>query len=133
MKTWAILAAAAALTIGSAANAGEPVKLDEAALDNVTAGNTLFSVSAFTTFPSAQFTSPFGALGSASTSESSFASGERRSVDGNESLGFVARASGQSRASGFGGQATATSGGGVFIGTFPFAAFSNGGNGGNLD
>ena len=124
MKTWAILAAAAALSIGSAANAGEPVKLSDAALDGVTAGITLFDVRAFTTFTGAQFTGPLGVVGSASTRESSFASGERRSVDGNETLSFAARASGASSASVFGGAATATGAGGVFISTFPPAAFS---------
>jgi hypothetical protein len=114
MKTWATLAAAAALTIGSAAHAGEPVKLDETALDSVTAGR-FFDVRASTLFASAGFAP---GTGSASTVESSFASGKRTATPGSETLSLLAKASGRSLASGVGGIATASGGGFVFINVF---------------
>lgn len=112
MKTWATLAAAAALTIGSAAHAGEPLKLDNAALDSVTAG-MFFRVDAGTFGATAAFS---GAGGSGSTQESSYAFGERKLAP--SSINLLAKASGQSLASGR-GVATATGGG--FVSLFVFS------------
>ena len=113
MKTWATLAAAAALTISAGAHAAEPVKLDNAALDSVTAGSG-FLVQAFTFGASARFLGANLALGGGSTTESAYAFGERKVTSSGETLKLHGLASGRSTAAGP-GLAQATGGAEVFL------------------
>lgn len=113
MKTWATLAAAAALTISASAHADEPLKLDNAALDSVTAGR-YFLVEAFTFGAQAQFLGGNGAFGGASTSEKAYALGERKVTPSSETLKLHGWAKGQSSAGGP-GLAQATGGAEVYL------------------
>jgi hypothetical protein len=119
MKTWATLAAAAALTIGTAAHAAEPMKLDDAALDGVTAGS-FFLATAQSLGASANFLSDFG-VGTGSIQESFYAFGERELNPSGESLSLLAKGSGQSFASGP-GLATAAAAGFVSISVISFSS-----------
>jgi hypothetical protein len=113
MKTWATLAAAAALTIGAGAHATEPLKLDDTALDSVTAGS-YFAVEASTFGAQALFLGSNLALGGGSTTEQAYAFGERKVTSSGETLKLHGWATGQSAAAGP-GLAQASGGAEVFL------------------
>ena len=122
MKSLTSLAAAAALFAGVAAHAAEPLQLDDAALDSVTAGRTFVvlaqNIGNFVQANSA--TNPLSASGALQASATAL--GERTVSSWGESLKLQAAATGSGAAVATNGIAAA---GGV--GVVSLAVFQNGG------